>query len=125
MQNFRDLKVWQRAHSFVLHVYEASRGFPREEQFGLTSQLRRAASSIAANIAEGCVRSTDADFARFLSIAIGSASEADYHLLLARDLEMLPSDRYDALNSELQEVKRMLAKFIARIRRDNGFKLSA
>ena len=87
MQDFRDLKVWQKAHNVVLAVYRASAEFPAAERFGLTSQLRRAAVSIPANIAEGCVRSSDADFARFLHISLGSASEVDYYLLLARDLK--------------------------------------
>jgi four helix bundle protein len=78
MQDFRQLKVWQKAHRFVLHVYEATQKFPAEERFGLTSQIRRAAVSIPANIAEGAVRSSDADFGRFLHIALGSASEVDY-----------------------------------------------
>ena len=90
--------------------------FPAAERFGLTSQLRRAAVSIPANIAEGSVRSSDADFARFLHIALGSASETDYYLLLARDLTFLDGATYDRLDPDLQEIKRMLAALISRVR---------
>jgi four helix bundle protein len=92
MQDFRDLKVWQRAHALVLQIYKASSRFPDHERYGLISQLRRAAVSIPANIAEGTIRASDQDFARFLQIAIGSASEVDYLLLLARDLEYANSE---------------------------------
>jgi four helix bundle protein len=77
MQNFKDLKVWRKAHRMVLSIYQQTVGFPAQEKFGLTSQIRRAAVSIPANIAEGSVRSSDEDFARFLHIALGSASEVD------------------------------------------------
>ena len=116
MQDFRDLKVWQKAHQLVLRLYRLSRAFPSDERFGLTSQLRRAATSISANIAEGSVRSSDPDFARFLHIALGSASEVDYYLILARDLSFLPAEDYAAANADLQEVKRMLATLIARVK---------
>jgi four helix bundle protein len=120
MQNFRELKVWQKAHTFVLAIYTASAKFPAAERYGLTSQLRRAAVSIPANVAEGSVRSSDADFARFLHIALGSASEVDYYLLLARDLQFLDSSTYQSLDSGAQEVKRMLASLIARVRAASG-----
>ncbi|HXP30118.1 MAG TPA: four helix bundle protein [Stellaceae bacterium] len=116
MQDFRDLKVWQKAHNVVLAVYRVSAEFPAAERFGLTSQLRRAAVSVPANIAEGCVRSSDADFARFLHIALGSASEVDCDLLLARDLKFLDAKYHRTLDDDLQEVKRMLAALIARVR---------
>jgi four helix bundle protein len=116
MQDFRDLKVWQRGHAFVLAIYQATQAFPDAERFGLTSQVRRAAVSVPANIAEGAVRSSDADFARFLHIAIGSASEVDYYLLLARDLRYLHAAAYEELNNEIQELRRMLNALIARVR---------
>jgi four helix bundle protein len=100
MQDFRDLKVWQRAHQLVLRLYKATATFPDAERFGLISQIRRAAVSIPANIAEGSRRGTDADFARFLRIAIGSASEVDYFVLLARDLRYLAAQEYESLNGE-------------------------
>jgi four helix bundle protein len=89
MKSFRGLKVWHSAHQLTLAVYKATAKFPKEELYALTSQMRRAASSIPANIAEGCGRGTDADFGRFLQIALGSASELEYHLLLAFDLKLL------------------------------------
>jgi four helix bundle protein len=118
MQDFRDLKVWQKAHETVLAVYRTSTNFPSDERFGLTSQLRRAAVSIPANIAEGTLRSSDADFARFLHIALGSASEVDYYLLLARDLKFIDPDKHSTLDAGLQEVKRMLAALVTRVKHD-------
>ena len=89
MKDFRELKVWQKAHQLTLAVYRTTAAFPREELYGLTSQLRRAGSSIAANLAEGCGRNGDMEFARFCSMAMGSASELEYHLLLAKDLKLI------------------------------------
>ena len=108
MQSFRNLKVWEKAHAVTLDIYKMSRAFPKEELYGLTSQIRRACASIPANIAEGCGRNGDVEFARFLHIAVGSASELDYHLLLARDLHFVDIEVYEQLASELAEVKRML-----------------
>jgi four helix bundle protein len=119
VQDFRNLKVWERAHAMTLDVYKATKSFPREEMFGLTSQMRRAAVSIAANIAEGCCRNGDADFARFLQMAVGSASEVEYHLLLSRDLELLKSDDCRRLSDEVVEIKRMLASLMQRLRADS------
>ena len=116
MQNYRDLKVWQRAHELTLEIYRATTTFPADERYGLTSQIRRAAVSIAANIAEGAVRSSDADFARFLHIAIGSASEVDYYLLLSRDLRHLSNVDYETLDNTVQELKRMLNALITRVK---------
>ena len=112
MQSFRNLKVWEKAHSLTLDIYQASRSFPKEELFGLTSQLRRASASVGANIAEGSCRKGDGEFGRFLHIAIGSASEVEYHLLLARDLKILRNQDYDRLSAGVIEVKRMLASLI-------------
>jgi four helix bundle protein len=108
MRDFRQLQVWQKAHRLTLDIYRVSSGFPREEQFGLTSQVRRSAASVPANIAEGCGRDSEPDFARFLSVAGGSASETEYHLLLARDLGMLDEQTHAALDTQVNEVKKML-----------------
>lgn len=108
MQDFRKLKVWQKAHEHALAVYRATATFPREELYGLTSQIRRASISIPTNIAEGCGRSTDSEFARFLQIAMGSAFETEYELLLALDLGLLAKDEYSQLDSATQEIKRMI-----------------
>ena len=115
MQDFRQLNVWQKSHALALGVYAASHGFPRDEAYGLTSQLRRAAVSIGANIAEGCGRNSRADFGRFLHIAMGSASELQYLLLVARDLKYLKGDQYEFLDVATSEVKRMLASLIKRV----------
>ena len=116
MGDYRNLKVWERAHRLTLEVYSATQSFPKDELFGLTSQLRRAAASVPANIAEGCGRNGDAELARFLTIAMGSANELDYHLLLAHDLGYLPSARYEDLATEAQGVAKVLATFVDRLR---------
>ncbi len=103
MQDFRHLKVWEKAHSLTLDVYESSKPFPREEIFGLTSQMRRCSASIGANIAEGTCRKGDIEFGRFLQIAMGSASELEYHLLLAKDLDLLKDADYERLAGEAVE----------------------
>jgi four helix bundle protein len=119
MQNFKNLKVWEKAHAVTIDIYTASRLFPKDELYGLTSQMRRASASIGANIAEGCCRKGDAEFGRFLQIAIGSASELEYHLLLARDLQILHSIDYERLSGGVVEVKRMLASLIRTCRADS------
>lgn len=117
MKDFKELKVWQRAYSMSLAIYEASREFPREEIYGLTSQLRRSAVSIGANIAEGCGRRSDGELIRFLQIARGSASEVEHHLMLARDLKFLPAKTHQMLEKNLQEVQRMLTSLVAAVQR--------
>jgi len=115
MKDFKELKVWEKAHALTLLVYAETRTFPKEELYGLTSQLRRAAASIAANIVEGCGRRSDGEFARFLQIARGSASEVEYHLLLARDLSLLHETKFCVLNSTVVEVQRMLTRLVQRV----------
>ena len=119
MQSFRNLKVWEKAHLLTLNVYKASRVFPREELYGLTSQMRRSSASIGANIAEGCCRKRDTELGRFLQIAMGSASELEYQLLLARDLEMIKSLDFQRLSGEVIEIKKMLAALIHKLRADS------
>lgn len=116
MRDFRGLKVWEKAHHLTLAVYEATATFPRDELYGLTSQIRRSCVSIPANIAEGCGRDGDVELARFLQISMCSASELEYHLLLASDLDLLKASDYDRLRSETIEVKRMLTSFIQKLR---------
>ena len=115
MHDFKDLKVWMKAHHLAVSMYRATREFPREELFGLTSQLRRAASSIGANIAEGCGRRSDAELTRFLHIARGSAVELENHLLLARDLDYLAESRCDEFAKRADEIQRMLTAFIQQV----------
>ena len=119
MQDFKKLKVWEKAHALTLAVYIATRTFPKEELYGLTSQLRRATSSIPANIAEGCGRNSGPELRRFLEIAMGSACECEYHLLLSRDLELLTTENHDQLHTQVSDVKRMLAAFIVKLKTDN------
>ena len=117
MRDFRKLNVWARAHRLTLALYPTTRSFPKEELYGLTSQIRRSAASIGANIAEGCGRSGDAELRRFLLIALGSASELEYHVLLAADLGYLRRRIYQELNTEVTGVKRMLSGLLRRLQR--------
>ncbi len=119
MQSFKNLKVWEKAHRLTLDVYRSTRPFLREEIYGLTSQMRRSSSSIGANIAEGSCRRGDDDFARFLQMAMGSASELENHILLAHDLEILKTLDYQRLSAEAVEVKRMLASLLQKLRADS------
>ena len=112
MRNFRELRVWEKAHNFVIDVYRHSKGFPSEERYGLTSHIRKSVTSIPSNIAEGCGRDSEKDLSRFLSYAAGSASETEYQILLARDLGYLNEKEYDHLSSLVIEVKRMLYSLI-------------
>lgn len=116
MKNFRDLQIWDRSHQLTLEVYRLTRGFPKSETYGLASQMRRSVSSIPTNIAEGSGRNTEKDFARFLDNAMGSASELEYQLILARDLEYISQDTYESKNRELIEIKRMLNAFLQKLR---------
>lgn len=116
MKNFRDLQIWDRSHQLTLEVYRLTQGFPVSETYGLVSQMRRSVSSIPTNIAEGSGRNTEKDFARFLDNAMGSASELEYQLILARDLEYISHDTYESQNRELIEIKRMLNAFLQKLR---------
>ncbi len=120
MKDFRDLIVWDKAHRLTLASYRATASFPRSEMFGLTSQIRRCSESIGANIAEGCGKRGNAEFARFLNIAAGSASELEYHFLVARDLGFLKPSDYDSLDHNVVEVKRMLAALIHKVQNERA-----
>ena len=115
MRNYRDLQVWNKAHKLTLDLYRVSQGFPREEIYGITSQLRRAAVSIRANLAEGCGRRTSTELARFVRIAMGSASELDYHLLLSKDLGYVNGDDFMRTATALTEVRKMLTSFLSSV----------
>lgn len=108
MQNYRDLKVWQRSHALVLAIYKISKSFPDDERFTLTSQLRRAAISVPTNIAEGSKRRHNIDYARFLNIAEGSLAETDYLIFLSGDLGYISSDTVASIRNETDEISRML-----------------
>ena len=116
MQDFRKLTVWKRSHSLTLAVYQITNTFPKSEIYGLTSQIRRACISIPANIAEGCGRGSGAELGQFLRIAQGSASELEYHLLLANELHFLNAQEYNNLNNQLNEIRRMLTAFINKLK---------
>ena len=116
MKDFRRLMVWQKSHVFVLELYRSTKSFPREELYGLTSQIRRAAVSIPSNIVEGCGRQGDAELGRFFQIAMGSAREVEYQLLLARDLEFISNATHSSLEQRLIEIKKMLNSFIQKLK---------
>jgi four helix bundle protein len=115
VRNYRDLQVWSKAYALTLELYKLSRAFPKDEMYGLTSQLRRAATSIGANLAEGCGRRGNNEMARFVRIALGSASELDHHLLLSRDLGFLKIGDYERCARELTALRKMLAAFLSAI----------
>jgi four helix bundle protein len=118
VKDFRNLKVWKKSHELTLAVFLATKHFPKEELYGLTSQIRRSCSSIPANIAEGCGRSGDGELGRFLQIAMGSASELEYHFILARDLHLIQESEYGRLNQQVVEVTRMVSSFIVKLNAD-------
>jgi four helix bundle protein len=120
MKDFRRLQVWGKAHELALRVYCETRAFPPEELYGLTAQARRAGASVPANLAEGCGRKTDRELGRFLQIGMGSATELEYHLLLARDLGYLTEESYGDLQARTVEVQRMLAALIRRVQKSSG-----
>jgi four helix bundle protein len=116
MQNYKDLKVWEKAHLFTLLTYQETKSFPKEELYCLTSQLRRSAASVTANIAEGCGKKTNPELAHYLNIALGSSNESEYYLLLSKDLQYLSDEKYIALNLLINEVKAMLIALINKVR---------
>jgi four helix bundle protein len=116
MQDYRKLLVWEKAHQYVLSIYDMTVKFPNEERYGLTSQIRRATVSMPANIAEGCGRETNNELRRFLYIAMGSGSEVDYYLLLIHDLKWIETAEYQRLSSELNSIQRMLNAFIQKLK---------
>jgi len=118
MRDFRTLTAWQRSHAFALGVYKLTAPFPREELYGVTSQMRRSAASVPTNIAEGCGSDGGLEMARFLQMAMRSATELDYQLLLARDLGFITGEAHQSLENELSAVKRILNALIRKVRSD-------
>ena len=116
MRNYRDLIVWQRAHTLTMRLYDITARFPKNENYALTSQIRRAAASIGANLAEGCGRWTEGELNHFTLIAMGSANELDYHLFLASELKLIPRPGYQTLLTELTEIRRMLTSLKVRLK---------
>ena len=118
MKDFRTLLVWEKAHALVLAIYQATSVFPKQELYGITSQIQRAAVSIPTNIAEGCGKDSDAELRRFFTIAMGSSSELEYLLVLSRDLGYLTQDQYQTIQNNLVEVRKMLNAFIQKLKAD-------
>ncbi|MGQ0828597.1 MAG: four helix bundle protein [Bacteroidota bacterium] len=120
MQNYKELKVWEKSHVLVLEIYKVTKTFPKEEVYSLASQVRRAAYSIPANIAEGCGKKTQLDLANFLQMALGSANETEYFLLLSKDLKYIKSDVHFVLEKDINEIKAMLISLISKVRNSNS-----
>ncbi|MEM7550141.1 MAG: four helix bundle protein [Bacteroidota bacterium] len=118
MKDFRKLMVWEKAHGIAVDTYAITLNFPKEETYGLTSQMRRAASSVPTNIAEGCGRGSNADFARFIQIALGSSSELEYLFILATDLKYLGTELANEIELRIQEIKKMLTGLIKKLKTD-------
>ena len=115
MRDYKKYIVWQKSHEIVLDIYKVTRDFPKDELFALTSQMKRASSSIPTNIAEGCGRSSDKDFCRFLYISFGSANELEYQILLSIDLNFIDSEKGQKLLAQIEEIKKMLNGLIIKL----------
>lgn len=120
MKNYKNFQVWQKSHQLTLDVYKVVRNFPKEEMFGLTSQMKRTSSSIPMNIAEGCGRNSDRDFARFLIISFGSANELEYQIILSIDLNFISFEQGQILLIQIEEIKKMLNGLITRLNNPKG-----
>lgn len=116
MKNYRELNVWKNGHAIALAVYRITHSFPKEELYGLTAQIRRSASSVPSNLAEGCGRDGDAELKRFANIALGSACELDYQILLATELGYIESADAAPLAEEIMQLRRMLGAFIQKLK---------
>ena len=119
MKDFKSQVIWQRSHKLTVEIYKETKKFPKEEIYGLTSQIRRAVSSIPTNIAEGCGRRTNAELANFLNIASGSASEVEYELLLAKELGYITVEQCDSWNNDICELRSMMAAYMKKLKTDN------
>jgi len=115
VKDFRQLKVWEKAHHLTVELYQVTANFPRAETYGLISQIRRASASICANLAEGCGREGDAELGRFCGIARGSASELEYHRTVLRNRPLVETADYDTLAQETTEIKRMLTALMQKL----------
>jgi four helix bundle protein len=116
MRDYTKLRVFELADRLAIEIYRVTQSFPREEQFGLTSQMRRAAVSAASNIVEGCARHTEVEYIRFLDIAFGSVRELDYQISLARRLRFLHAENADDVVSLAQETSKVLGGLIRSLR---------
>lgn len=118
MRDFKKYTVWQKSHELVLNIYVVSLLFPKEEMYGLVSQIRRSSSAIPTNIAEGCGRDSDKDFCRFLYIAFGSANELEYQIILSRDLNFINNEKSHELLIQIENIKKMLTGLITKLNAD-------
>ncbi|ESU24258.1 hypothetical protein FEDK69T_06990 [Flavobacterium enshiense DK69] len=125
MKDYKKFLVWQKSHQLTLDVYKITSTFPKEELFGLTSQIKRAASSIPMNIAEGCGRNTEKDFCRFLYISFGSANELEYQIILSIDLKFIEAEKGQQLLLQIEEIKKMLNGLINKLNHANSLTLTA
>lgn len=116
MQNYKNLKVWVKAHQLTLQLYKKTINFPKNEVYGITNQIRRAAVSIPASIAEGCGKQSNKEFAHFLNISLGSANETEYYLILTKDLGFLDQKDFEELIDRINEIKAMLISLINKVR---------
>lgn len=116
MKDFKKLLVWEKAYKFALEVYQVTKTFPKEEIFGLTSQIRRSSYSMSTNIAEGCGKESKAELFRFMQITSGSVLETENHLMFSRDLHYIDKEEYSKLYAELQEIKKMLSTYMAKLK---------
>ncbi|MDV2989059.1 MAG: four helix bundle protein [Dehalogenimonas sp.] len=125
MQNYKNLSVWQKAHRLAVDVYLLTEGFPSNEIYGLTSQMRRCSVSIPANIAEGCGRNGKAELSRFLHISTGSACELEYYLLLAGELHYISESQSNLFNEKVTEIKRMISSLTTTVKASNALSNNA
>ena len=119
MRNYQQLEIWQRSHQLTLKIYTVSKAFPREEVFGLSSQMRRAAASVPTNIAEGCGRDSSSELRRFLVISAGSISELHYQILLAKDLAYISDTIFKELLDETEQIRKMLHRYAEKLKADS------
>ena len=108
MRDFKKYDIWKLSHAFTLKIYDFTKSYPKDEIYGIISQIRRASSSIPTNISEGCGRDSDAEFNRFLTIALGSASEVEYLIILSKDLNYIDENSFTILNEEINKIKRKI-----------------
>jgi four helix bundle protein len=115
MRDYKKFSVWEKSHQLTLDIYKVLLTFPKDEMFGLTSQIKRSSSSIPTNIAEGCGRSSDKDFCRFLYISFGSANELEYQIFLSIELNFLEKEQGQIFLKQIEEVKKMLNGLITKL----------
>ncbi len=119
MRDFHKIEVWKRSHQLTIAIYKVTEDYPKDEIFGITSQIRRAISSVPTNIAEGCGRNSDAELFNFLNIASGSASEVEYQIILSKELGYLNEPKATELAKEIAEIRKMLGSYMRKLKANN------